>query len=209
MTSNTSSLPGEIALRPVDRHDLRLPSVFEKRLHRFTEDDLRPASRRLRRCRTSPSRGWCGIRGGADRRVGDLLVTPGPSITMRHSHRGLIEQIAVLRLTVIAEPLAMIAGDDDRGRARRLTSRTPRTSRRTAGPSPPPPRDTDCPYFVLSNGRRERTAREDRSSAPREGTAVEAGAWCEIRKRSDRSCGTLRAPPLVAQASKACATPLS
>ena len=40
--------------------------------------------------------------------------TPGPDDHQRHVHRRLIEQVAVLRFAVVAEPLAMIAGHNHR-----------------------------------------------------------------------------------------------
>ncbi len=103
---------------PGDGHHLRLPAVLEKRFHRFADDDLGdrvPKAERLGRA--GPVEQRVEDAPGADGGVVDARRHSGPDHDQRHAHRGLIEQIAVERLAVVAETLAVIADDDDAGRA--------------------------------------------------------------------------------------------
>ena len=98
----------------LDRHDLRLPAVLEKRLHRLAEDDL--VVRCGAGCAPAPSPAQSRMVWKTRRVLTGVSltpgVTPGPDHHQRHVHRRLIDQIAVLRLAMIAEPFAMIADDD-------------------------------------------------------------------------------------------------
>jgi hypothetical protein len=55
----------------------------------------------------------------ADGRVGHTGINAG-SDEQRHVHRGLVEEIAMPRLSVLAEPFSVIPRDHDRSRSGRL-----------------------------------------------------------------------------------------
>ena len=126
---------------PLDGHDLRLPAVLEKRLHGLAEHDLGfGAAQAVLRAEPCQSRMVWKTR----RVLTGVSLAPGATPGhhhQRHVHRRLIEQVAVLRLAVIAEPLAVIGDDDDRRRTGR-SSRTPGRRGRSARPWPRPRRGT-------------------------------------------------------------------
>ena len=102
----------------LDGHDLRLPPVAEERLHGFGEDDFaRRRAQAIRRIESGQIEQGVENPACADRR----RLTAGGD-TRGHHHHGhphcrLIEQIAVLELTVVPEPLAVIAGHHDGARS--------------------------------------------------------------------------------------------
>jgi hypothetical protein len=103
---------------PGHPHHLRLPSVAEERLHRLSEYHL--AGRVPEAVHIVEA---CQIHqrvehpADADRVVTDRRLESVGCDHERHVHGGLVEQVAVLRFAVIAEPLAVVARDHDGGRA--------------------------------------------------------------------------------------------
>ncbi len=112
-------LPGQARLlTSLDGHDLRLPSVVEKGLHRFCERDLRSvATQAVGRAHA------CEVEDGVEDapRAHGGIVRPRrharPNDEQRYVRGGLIEEIAVLLLAVLAKAFAVIADDDDGQRA--------------------------------------------------------------------------------------------
>jgi len=102
---------------PIHRHDLGLPSVLEERLHRLAQHDLGLGL---------PQAGGGRDSGPVQQRVMDASRTDRQVLRRRrdtrtgdherHVHRGLVDQVAVQRLAVVAQPLAVVADEDDRGR---------------------------------------------------------------------------------------------
>jgi hypothetical protein len=101
----------------IDRHHLRLPSVVEKRFHRLADDDLgiilQQAVRRVDAC---PIEDRVKDAPRADGRVADAICDARTDQHEWNMHRGLIQQIAVLLLAMLAESFAVIADEHDRDR---------------------------------------------------------------------------------------------
>ena len=110
---------GEDRLRPaLDGHHLRLPPVGEERLHGLAEDDLRPAAAEaVRRSEARPVQDRVEDPPRADRRVAHARRDARPDEQEGDVHRGLVEEVPVLGLAVVAEPLAVVADDHDRDAA--------------------------------------------------------------------------------------------
>ena len=116
-----------------DRHRLRLPAVFEERLHRLAEDHfLFGASQAERRVDAGPVQHRVEDPPCADQHRSSG-VTPGPSHDERHVHGRLVEEVPVLHLAVIAEAFAVIGATTIAlGPAR--STRTPAPGVPVAGP---------------------------------------------------------------------------
>ena len=101
----------------VDRHHLRLPAVIEKRFHGLADDDFRIALQQtVRRVDAGPIENRVEDAARADRDATDAVRDARSDENERNVHRGLIEQIAMLLLAMLAETFAVIAGEHDRDR---------------------------------------------------------------------------------------------
>ncbi len=101
----------------VHDHALRLPSELEERLHRFRQHRIGiGGAQAVRRAEPCPVEDGEEDPPRADRRVRRAGRDAGADEHQRHVHRGLVEQVAVLRLAVVAEPFAVIRDDGDRAR---------------------------------------------------------------------------------------------
>ncbi len=102
----------------VDAHHLRLPAVFEERLHRFRQHDVRRRlEQAVRRVDARPLEHGVVDAARAHRRRLDAGADSRPDHHERHVDRGLIQQRPVLCFAVIAEPFAVVGDDDDRRRS--------------------------------------------------------------------------------------------
>jgi hypothetical protein len=109
-------------LAPVHGHHLGLPAVLEKRLHRLAHDHFGRCvteAERLGRARKIEERVKHAT--SAHGRVVHANPHAGSRHHQRHVHRGLIEEVAVQRLAVLAESLAVVADDHNRRRSRDRT----------------------------------------------------------------------------------------
>ena len=197
--SYCSILPAKIAFCRPDGHDLRLPAVFEKRLHRLANHDVGVAAAQAvggaepgeiqHGVEHAPDAHWRvaharrGVRGDDDE---------------RHVHRGLIEQVAVLWLAVVAQSFAVVADDDDWRVDQPSAARTPRPAVRARRPWRRPRRGTAASRSASETDRQARTAHADRSSAPRAARGAEelASRYAIARSVVSRRRRSLRPTPI-------------
>ncbi len=123
-------------------------------------------------------------------RAGVSIVTPlrlharpaGPSLAddQRHAQRRLVGEDSVRRLAVLAQPFAVIGGDDDQ-RVARLSRRGVEAAGRARSPSTPPRRGTAPPEIAPPTPPAARRSCADRRRGP-------------TRTTSRAACRSTRAP---------------
>ena len=144
----------------VDDADERRPAAIERRGERFEVACIRgsaarrratgraaPAARRRRRARGSSARCRCGGHSA----LSTAARCDGSSDEQRHLQRRLVGEEAVRLLAVIAEGLAVIAGDDHQ-RVRRGLAAADRAYAPASRPSRPPRRGTSRRGTASRNG---------------------------------------------------------